>query len=338
MSTYTIPRGGDVAKAFASLPTDTTEVLFGGAHPVVRGDIVLPSHSLMIDGKMERLDLGPNSNGFVAAVTGQADANVKIERKFVIRNFDEIKGGKKAVDLSATFMSRVEDVELVGQAETAIDLRFCLMATVQNTKVTLNKQDGIRVRCGDWSGAGVSNSQSNSATIDRVRIYNGPTSSKAFAVQHANSCRMVQCVSEGYGPEYDLWLSATSGDAPYANNPVVKQFSLDGFHVEHGQYQASKASVWVDMPSKCAVELKQCYWNYTPNKPVILYSLGQLILEQVGWWTAAHTIESRIQSPRITVRDCNSNLSLSSVKLASIPIPGNTVFTPAYVTFQTTSK
>ena len=332
----------DVGLYFATLPEDATVLIFSEA--VVyssEGDIVLPSRSLIIDGNMCRLNLGPNSNGFVASVTDQADANTKIERKFIIRNFSKITGGKKAIDLSATFMSRVEDVELVSQTECAIDLRFCLMATAQNLKITLNRYDGIRVRNGDWPGAGVSNSQSNSTTLDRVRIYNGPTANRAFTFQHANSGRMVQCVSEGYGPEYDLWLDASSGTNPVASNPVVKQFSCDGLHVEHGAYQAKSASVWVNMPSKCSIRLSRMYWNYVPNKPVIEYTMGALVLSDIGWWTIYHYISSRIQSPRIHVYDSHDELKRAatvtnnrcgSFRLSDNALPGNVQLTPAYVT------
>lgn len=348
MSTYTIPYSIAPDVFFDTLPSDATEVIFEGGHPISQRDLVLPARKIVIDGKGCSVGLGQNSNGFTVPIASQQDANSRIESKYVIRNFSNIYGGKKAIDLAASIGSRIEDVECTRQSEAAIDLRFCLMAHVHDVKITLPYNDGIRVRNGDWEGAGVNNSQSNSATLERVRVYNGPTAKKAFTFQHANSGRMEQCVSEGYGPDYDLWLDASNGlNAGVANNTVVKQFACDGFHVEHGGTQAKQASVWVNMPSKCVVSLRQCYWNYVPNRPIIEYTMGQVILSEIGWWSVYHYISSRIQSPRITVRDCHNDLTKAanvtnnrcgSFRLSEDPVINNTTLTPAYVSAQNPSQ
>lgn len=337
---YTVPSSIAADTFFQTIPADATEVVFSGGHPVSVGDIILPKRKMTIDGAGCTLNLGPNSNGFTCPVASQSEADQRIESKYIIRNFALIAGGKKAINLCASIGSHVHDVELRQQSECAIDLRFCLMARINDVKVTLNYNDGVRIRNGDWAGAGVSNSQSNSATLERVRVYNGPTAGKAFSFQHANSGRMVQCASEGYGPDYDLWLDASSGTYPVASNTVVKQFSCDGFHVEHGAWQAKVCSIWVNMPSKCPVRLSQVYWNYVPNKPIIEYTMGALVLTDIGWWTSYHYISSRIQSPRIRVYDSHSELNRTanvtnnrcgSFRLSDDALPGNTQLTPAYV-------
>ena len=307
---YTVPPG-NVAAFFATLPADATEVRFDGAAEYsCSTDIELPARPLLIiDGAGATLRLGPDSRGFTCAVADQKAAVARLSSRYVIRDFALIEGGRKAIDLQATLGSSVRNVKCVRQTETAVDLRFCLMARLEHVFVTNPTGRGIVVRQGDWPGATAFNSQSNSAVLEQCRVYCAASTTEAYAVFNSGGVRMTDCVSEGAPCDHDLYLSAvTDGDeASIASNTVVKSFTLANFHVEHA---ARIASIHVNMPSKASVTLGNVYWNGPQKAPVIRYVMGQLNVQDIGWWHESFRIVTRLSAPRITVQRCHSLLNV----------------------------
>lgn len=332
---YVVPANANVARFFAELPEDATVVRFSEAAEYRCGqDIVLPDRRLLvIDGAGSTLMLGPESNGFTRTVNDQQQAMQRIGSRYVIKDFAEIRNGRKAIDLKATLGSSLENLRLVNQSEAAIDLRFCLMARIVSVHVTNPRGRGIVLRQGDWTGATAFNSQCNSSVLEQCRVYCAKTTTEAFAVVNSGGVRMTDCVSEGAACAYDLFLSATiDGDESRpASNTVVKSFTLANFHVEHS---ATKASIYVNMPSKAAVTLSNVYWNNKQTAPVILYVMGQLNLEDIGWFRQEFRIHTRISAPRINVQRCHSFLAFGKEgertdKRAGVlhlqdPLPNNT--------------
>lgn len=307
---YTVPPG-NVAAFFANLPADATEVRFDGAAEYsCSTDIELPSRPLLIvDGAGATLWLGPDSRGFTCLVADQKAAVARLSSRYIIRDFALIEGGRKAIDLQATLGSSVSNIKCVRQTETAVDLRFCLMARLEHVFVTNPSGRGIVVRQGDWPGATAFNSQSNSTVLEQCRVYCATTTTEAYAVFNSGGVRMADCVSEGAPCDHDLFLSGvTDGDeASIASNTVVKSFALANFHVEHA---ARIASIHVNMPSKASVTLSNVYWNGPQKAPVIRYVLGQLNLEDIGWWHESFRIVTRLSAPRIAVQRCHSLLNM----------------------------
>lgn len=299
---YVVPGDQDVGNWFAQLPKDATSVVFSAAAKYhSNGDIVLPYCKLLvIDGKGCDLVLGAASNGFTYAVADMQDAMKRTGSRYVIKDFASITGGKKAIDLKATLGSVVENCQLAAQTEAAIDLRFCLMARLGNVLVTNPLDKGIVLRQGDWPGASGTNSQSNSSVLDQCRVYCSKTTTAAYTILNSGGVRMTNCVSEGSPCDYDVFLSATlNGDESRpASNPVVKSFMLSNFHVEH---QVRKASLYVNMPSKAVVDVENVYWNGQQRAPVVLYTMGQLNLSDIGWWDPGNWIGTRISAPRINL-------------------------------------
>lgn len=338
---YVVP-AGDVGRYFAQLPADATVLNFSAAAEYTsNGDILLPpGRVLVIDGKGCRLLLGPGSHGFTCAVADQKAAAAQVTSRYVIRDFAEIQGGLKAIDLKATLGSEVRNVKLVRQTEVAVDLRFCLMALLQHVFVTNPGGKGIVLRHGDWPGATGFNSQSNSTVLEQCRVYASKTTTNAFEVLNSGGVRMTDCVSEGAPVDHDLFLSASvdGNEEEPAGNTVVKSFTLANFHVEHA---ARKASVYVNMPSKAAVSLSNIYWNGPQTAPVILYVMGQLNLSDIGWWNDGFRIVTRISAPRINVERCHSGLDVGDAKertdtKAGVlelrdPLPNNTELKLSYV-------
>ncbi len=338
---YVVP-AGDVAGFFATLPKDATYVSFSAASDYqCSGDILLPPRPLLvIDGRGCTLHLGPNSNGFTCAVVDQKEAVSRLSSRYVIRDFAAIEGGLKAFDLKATLGSSMSNCKLIGQTDAAVDLRFCLIAHLEQIFVTNPRAKGFVLRQGDWPGATAFNSQSNSCVLEQCRVNAMSTTTDAFTILNSGGVRMSECVSEGAACDHDLFLSATTdGDERKpASNTVVKSFTLSGFHVEH---KVKVASIYVNMPSKAAVDLVNIYWNGKQSAPVILYVMGQLNLSDIGWWDDGFRIASRISAPRINVERCHSGLDVGTAKEATPskagvlelfdPIEGNTAIKLSYV-------
>lgn len=338
---YTVPVG-DVGAWFAKLPADATVVNFSAAAEYTsNGDILLPpGRLLVIDGKGCRLLLGPGSNGFTCAVADQREATARLSGRYVIRDFAEIKAGRKGIDLKATLGSEIRNVKLTSQTEVGVDLRFCLMARLEHVLVTNPGGKGIVLRQGDWPGATGFNSQSNSSVLEQCRVYAAKTTTIAFSVLNSGGVRMTDCVSEGAPVDHDLFLSAATdgNEDAFAGNTVVKSFTLANFHVEHA---ARIASIHVNMPSKAAVSFSNVYWNGAQPAPVIRYVMGQLNLSDIGWWNKDFRIQTRISAPRITIQRCHSALDTgdpkekTDTKAGSLelidPLPGFTQLKLNYV-------
>ena len=338
---YEVP-AGDICGFFANLPPDATLLRFSAAGSyMASGDIPLPERPLLIiDGAGCTLELAPGSVGFTCAVQDQKEAMGHVTSRYVIRDFAAIIGGRKAVDLKATLGSELINLKLIRQTEAAVDLRFCLMARLVHVLVTNPVGKGFVLRQGDWPGATAFNSQCNSSVLEQCRVNCAKTTTEAFTVLNSGGVRMLDCVSEGAPCLYDLYLSAAlEGDADGpARNTVVKSFTMDGFHVEHASLLAS---ILVNMPSKASVRLSNIYWNGPQTAPVILYTMGQLTLSDLGWWHADFHIASRISAPRIRVERCPSALDIGTketrtpVKAGSFrlvdPLPGNTALKLTYV-------
>lgn len=314
---YEVPVN-DVAGFFAKLPEDATVVRFCAAATYRCDlDIVLPARQLLIvDGCGAKLVLGASSNGFTTRVADQQAALKHTASRYVIRDFAAIEGGRKAIDLKATLNSHLHDLRLTGQSEAAIDLRFCLMARIQNVLVTNPRDKGIVLRQGDWPGATATNSQSNSSVLEQCRVYCAATTTAAFSILNSGGVRLQDCISEGAAPQFDVFLSARmDGDEERtANNPVVKSFHCSNLHVEHS---TRAASVHVNMPGKAVVDLQNVYWNGKQTAPVIRYMGGQVNLHDIGWWDASFHIATRVSAPRLHVERCPSALFITSDKNAS---------------------
>lgn len=314
---YEVPVN-DVAGFFAKLPEDATVVRFcATAAYRCEADIVLPARQLLIiDGCGAKLVLGANSGGFTTRVADQQAALRHTASRYIIRDFAAIEGGRKAIDLKATLNSHLHDLRLTGQTEAAIDLRFCLMARVQNVLVTNPRVKGIVLRQGDWPGATATNSQSNSSVLEQCRVYCAATTTAAFTILNSGGVRLQDCISEGAAPQYDVFLSARMDgeEERTANNPVVKSFHAWNLHVEH---TCRKASLHINMPNKAVVDLQNIYWNGKQTAPVIRYMSGQVNLHDIGWWDASFHIATRVSAPRLHVERCPSALFITSDRNAS---------------------
>jgi hypothetical protein len=103
---------------------------------------------------------------------------------------------------------------------------------IDNCYAALCTDDGFIQRSGYgegvalWTGATVSNSAGNHSVILRTRAYNATGTRSGFRILANNSCRLVDCISEGLNPEYGVYYNNqghTSG----------RMFTVENFHSEN---------------------------------------------------------------------------------------------------------
>lgn len=278
---------------------------------VHEGDIPLPrikgGGKVVVDLRGDDLVLGPNSNGFTTP-TGSAPLT-DTSTSYHIRN-GRIIGGKKAIHLSATFGSTVENVELRGQTEIALHCEFALMSTLKGVMVTNPLGHGIYLGTGGFDGWGTNlNSQCNASTLENCRVYNdGRMVGNSYTIMHSNGIQMRNCISEGHSNDgwclyYDGW------------NSTVKNFLLDGFHVEHSK-NPKKGGIFIQAQSNTANQLRQLFiQGWTSESPAVYLSRNSaVVFEQIGWWTDRMNIELSHRAPRIKSRDCYPALNVKRIK------------------------
>ncbi len=95
------------------------------------------------------------------------------------------------------------------------------------------------------------------------------------------------------------------------------------------------------MPAQSVVDLKNVYWNGVQKVPVILYTMGQLNISDIGWWAQGNWIGTRISTPRMNISGAHSGLIVGDGKTVkenqagvlrlTDPLPGNTELNLKYV-------
>jgi hypothetical protein len=235
LSEVYIAVGEDVSKVFKTLSSDVKKITFEPGDHVARDTLHLPRTGglVIIDGNGADLKLG--NMGFYSMPRNKDEAMLYNHTRYLIRNFSTITGGEKGVMLGSSFNTVIENIEFVGQKETAIDLIFCLMCTIENVLVTNNFHDGIVLRTGrnvdsneiEWDRAGVNNSQCNHTEVRSCRVYNrkGCTGT-SFKVLQSSGVRLVNCISEGWPNKRAVYFDALKAT-------TAKYFSIENFHLEH---------------------------------------------------------------------------------------------------------
>lgn len=108
---------------------------------------------------------------------------------------------------------------------TGVDFQFVLMGAVKQCLFTGCKNYGIRFRNGQWTGAGLTNAQSNSCRGEQDRAFNATGATAAFSTEGASGVVWDQCISEGGNPLYHFNFDALTSS-------VVKDFTILRAHIE----------------------------------------------------------------------------------------------------------
>lgn len=263
---------------------------------------------VILDGNGMNLVFGKDSKGITTPIPDGVKPLASTNTRYLIRNFGNIRGGKTAINLSATFNSIIENIKCEDQSEAAIILQFCLMSRVQNVLITNPWKNGIWLGTGDYNGWGTSlNSQCNNTVLDQVRVYNRPgTVGDSFTVLDSNGIVIRNCVSEGHDNDghainYSAW------------NSTVKHFLVDNFHIESRSLKGAIKMLAQGNTSNIFTRIFiQKNWGHAPV--FILENNSPIKLIDWGWWNREMYIESTHHSPRIVIENCPGDLNYNSIR------------------------
>jgi hypothetical protein len=146
--------------------------------------------------------------------------------RFSINDFT-INGGKKAINIGATYGTNINRCNFQNQVENAVDIQFGLNTSIFQCNSTGPCKNHFVLRTGsDWGGNAV-NSQSNHSVIDMCRVYAGKGGNSAFMILGSSGCVIRDCISEGsHEINYSIYFD-------FAKSNCVKMFRLENLHLEH---------------------------------------------------------------------------------------------------------
>lgn len=128
------------------------------------------------------------------------------------------------LDLGATYNSEVHHIKVMN-AQYGIWFKFCLMSTIRNCLSNNISVTPFLLDRGDWTGAGISNAQSNHSLIEQCRVFNLLGATSAFSVIDSSGTIIRQCISEGDTPQYHIYWDALA-------STTVKDGTIQNIHVE----------------------------------------------------------------------------------------------------------
>jgi len=188
------------------------------------GIIILEGNGCVLQGKK-------GINIFNRIPENQKEALGKMmNMRFYIQNFTFEKGDK-AINLGATFGSKISDCSFYFQKVAAVDIQFGLMTSIENCMSTLCSNDNFILRCGlDWGGNGY-NSQSNHSHIKSCRVFAAKESNSGFKVLGSNGVTLEDVISEGFSEiKYSIYVSNSKS--------IAHLFYIKNVHIEHNPTEA----------------------------------------------------------------------------------------------------
>jgi len=130
-----------------------------------------------------------------------------------------------ALQIGATYNSVIQDCSFSG-LDTAVDLQFCLMASVRSCMAASNATDSFIARHGDWPGATTSNAQSNHTVFQSCRVHSAQGSQAAFKLRASSGIGIYDCITEGRNTINNI-------DFDYAGSTTTRLFTIRNLHSEN---------------------------------------------------------------------------------------------------------
>ena len=148
-----------------------------------------------------------------------------------------ISGGRKAIDLGATYSSSINRCMFENQKAAAVDIQFGLQTEINHCQVINNHNDGFVIRTGEEWGGSANNSQSNHTVLRSCRVYARKNGNGA-SVRILGSSGVVidDFISEGGNNEYAVYVDVQ-------RSTTVRMLTLRNLHIEH-------------IPEKCGIYLR----------------------------------------------------------------------------------
>ncbi len=138
--------------------------------------------------------------------------------------------GQYGLQIGATYMSEFQSIA-IQNLDYGIDLQFCLKAHIKNCMATNCKTRPFWARSGQWSGASLSNAQSNCTVMSDCRVYHKAGALAAYTIEHASDCAIRDCIAEGANPVNNIEFIVTT-------STVVKNLEITNIHFENSPTNA----------------------------------------------------------------------------------------------------
>lgn len=234
-----------------------------------------------------------NANVFQSVPSTQVIADTWISREISIRN-GQIEGGYGAkgngqcgIRIGASVEFELYKIEIAG-CDVSVDAMFCLFMKATQCRSTNAATNGYWIHCGlsatgvpAWTNAGLSNSASNSVTIDTCRGLVGLQSDYGLYAQAVSGLTLINYVSEG--TEFNPGLGELPTIQPKAGiffddmgSTVTKGFNI---FVMHAEQSYTDSLIKIKMRNGL-VEIDDLY-----NHKVGLYSGANRVI-----WNAESTL------------------------------------------------
>ncbi len=152
--------------------------------------------------------------------------NLMMASRFTFNDFS-IRGGRKGINLGASYGSSIARCNFWGQKEAAVDIQFGLNTEIHHCNSTAALKDNFILRTGeDWGGSN-RNSQSNHSVISMCRVYASKGANTAYKVMGSNGVVLRDNISEGqHDINYSIYYNSMG-------SPNVKLFTVSNLHLEH---------------------------------------------------------------------------------------------------------
>ena len=226
--------------------------------------------------------------------------NKYMSTRFVIQNFSFV-GGRKAINLGASYGSKISFCNFIAQKEAAVDIQFGLNSIIEHCHATAAVKYNFRLRTGyDWGGTAM-NSQSNHSVIQNCKVYASKTAHSAYDIQGSGGCVVRDCISEGhheieYGVHFDDLGSA-----------AVKLFEVKNFHIEHAPRRAG-----IFIKNKGTTNISGVFYQHSGDTWGLLRvnkSTGTIRLTDIPWYVSGSVIKYESQNTKFIVDNCHPKFS-----------------------------
>ena len=140
--------------------------------------------------------------------------------------------GQIGIQLDATYGS-VMDGTYFQNLDVGFDGAFDLMMRIENSRTINNSTVDYKIKsgAGNWSGASVTNSQSNATSFENDRVDSASNATASFMILASDGVTIRNCISEGNDPTSEIYFDDQ-------NSTTVKSFDVDNFHSENSPTNA----------------------------------------------------------------------------------------------------
>lgn len=209
-------------------------LLVNGRNYKIEGEITFPDFiddivpAFRIFGNGARITTSSTGTLFKKLVSDQTDAETDINSRILFYDIDFYGTGianQNAIKIQASYGTGIYNCNF-SNFDTAIDIQFGLKTDIFNCFFNQNLSYDVRLRCGDWTGATTSNSQSNHSVVNSSRFFCGTGQLAAIQVLGSSGCHLVDNIIEGFNPVRCIDFDAQG-------STTVKHFFVDNIHIEN---------------------------------------------------------------------------------------------------------